>query len=310
MTGEVVLSGTRVEGSLHLDKTVLSNSTGHALNGQRMRIDQALVWKDVEVRDGKVSLNGAHVGELDDHPDDWPAAEALLLDGFTYDRIKGKVSNTPERRRWVENGSYFDEEFRPQPFTQYAKFLRETGHDADARRVLFRREYLLRRHERARWSAFWRQWRGLWDGLLRRVIGYGFAPFRSMWWLGGLILATWIPAYLAWSDGSMAPNSGPIMVSEEWAFHAAKGRLHEPNPAAAWSAGVPGKDWESFSSFAYAMDVVIPIINFGQTDAWAPSTERQFWGRFLYWWRWVMTIAGWIVTALGAAAITGYVSRD
>ncbi|WP_299554191.1 hypothetical protein [uncultured Tateyamaria sp.] len=77
-----------------------------------------------------------------------------------------------------------------------------------------------------------------------------------------------------------------------------------------WKAVAPGRDWETFNRYAYGFDVVIPIIDFGQTDAWAPSTNRGLWGWHLWWGRWVLSVMGWIVTALGAAAITGIIRRE
>lgn len=309
--GELKLEGARIEGNLDCEKAHFSNeSGGHAFNGQRIRVAQALIWKGVKAGKGRVTLSGAHLGELDDDPGNWPGREALLMDGLTYDRIKGKVSTPPERREWLVNGSYFKGEFRPQPFTQYAKFLRATGHDDQARRVLVERETLVRRHERQELTGIMRIWRVFWDGTQRSVVGYGHEPFRSVRWLALLVLLTWLPADLAWQEGSMAPNAAPILVSDTWNSISAAAEAEGQNPAAAWSKVPPGKDWESFHALAYAVDVVIPIIDFGQTDAWAPSTEREAWGRFLWWWRWFMTTFGWIVTALGAAAITGIIRRE
>jgi len=56
--------------------------------------------------------------------------------------------------------------------------------------------------------------------------------------------------------------------------------------------------------------VVIPIIDFGQTGAWAPSTTRGPWGERLWWARWILSALGWIVAALGAAAVTGIIRKD
>jgi hypothetical protein len=292
-------------------------------------VDHAFVWKKVEHIVGAVSLNGAHVAELDDHPDNWPDRDNLFLDGFTYDRIKGTVSTSLARMDWLEAGSYFGTEFRPQPYSQYAKFLRDTGHDEDARRVLYTRECL--RHASARvqlratgdtfagpknlWSLFW-------GFLLRIVVGYGHYPFRSVFALAVLIALAILPAHLAWEEGSFAPNAAPVVVSDDWSrFASTEGR-----PAAVWAGDVvptgsdlapdawraiaPGRDWETFNRYAYGFDVVIPIIDFGQTDAWAPSTNREWWGWHLWWGRWVLSIMGWIVTALGAAAITGIIRRE
>lgn len=138
----------------------------------------------------------------------------------------------------------------------------------------------------------------------------GYKPQRSLYALILLIAAATFPAQRAWDAGSFAPNSAPILLSESWQALARDDSI--PNPAAEWAKhnAIPGKDWESYHPLAYAADVVIPIVEFGQTDAWAPSTERGTWGYRLWWLRWVFTTAGWIVTALGAAALTGIIRRD
>ena len=241
------------------------------------------------------------------------------MDGFIYDKIIGSDLSTKERIDWVTAGAVSSDEFRPQPFTQLAKFYRETGHDASARDVLFERERLVRKYARrdrmrARLSLFNNPivelFRWLFgDLLVRWVVGYGHGPFRSLFWLIGLFVLAVIPAHYAWEEGSFAPNSGPVLVSEDWKTFA-----HLPderNPAELWSIhGHPGQDWETFNRYAYAADLVIPIIDFGQTDAWTPSTTRGPWGWHLWWARWLFTAMGWLITALGAAAITGLLKRE
>ncbi len=329
-TGEILLAGSRITGRVTCERISLRNDHGHAFNGQAMKVEQALIWKKVEHGAGAVSLNGAHVAELDDDPANWPGPDALFLDGFTYDRIRGKVSTSPARMGWLKDGSYFGEEFRPQPFSQYARFLRAVGHDEEAREVLSTRERLRRASARKQLKASGHSgagplnlWSRFWDVLLRWVVGYGHHPFRSVWWLALLICATILPAHYAWEEGSFAPNSAPVLVSSQWRDITAS----ETHPAAVWAgerlpdgetvmsldewkAKAPGRDWETFNRYAYGFDVVIPIINFGQTEAWAPSTTRGWWGWHLWWARWVLTVLGWIVTALGAAAITGIIRRD
>ncbi len=323
-TGEVKLAGSQIAGDLSCAGATFQNANGHAFNGQRMRVDQSFIWKKVDNPQGKVSLNGAHVGELDDDPANWPDAGNLHLDGFTYDRIRGKVSTSPARKEWLLNGSLYKDQFFPQPYTQYAKFLRDTGHDAQSRKVLLTRERMVRRYERKEFGPLLRAWRYFWDGLQLVVVGHGHAPFWSLGWLALLIVLATIPAHKTWEEGSFAPNSSPVLISQGWQ----RLQASAPNPAQVWSGDTepagwspaprdpswsmtaPGRDWETFNRYAYAADIVIPLINFGQTEAWAPSTARGQWGWHLWWLRWVFTVFGWIVTALGAAAITGIIRRE
>ena len=84
-----------------------------------------------------------------------------------------------------------------------------------------------------------------------------------------------------------------------------------PNPAATWSAkNAPGMDWDSFNAIAYAADLVVPLIDLGQTSAWAPSKDRGWWGTFMWWGRWLFIIAGWVVASRGLAAVTGFVQKN
>ncbi|WP_415403793.1 hypothetical protein [Tateyamaria sp. SN3-11] len=323
-TGEVILSGAVIHGRLDLKKAQFNNEDGHAFNGQRMRVTQDMIWEQTVVHAGTVSLNGAHVVELADNPAHWPQTpDGLVLFGFTYDRIKGKVSVSKDRRAWLENGSHFDAKFFPQPYSQYAKFLRDVGHDADARVILEEREAFLRAERRRRSvdprevtglndlqlvrAKLWAWWDRLFlDPAFRLVIGYGHAPFRALGVLILLIVLCALPSFMAYHAGDFAPNSAVVQASDGW-----RDAQDAANPAKAWSAATAkGRDWETFSAGAYAVDVVIPIIEFGQTDAWAPSTSRGPWGYHLWWARWVFTVLGWIITALGAAAITGIIRRE
>lgn len=157
----------------------------------------------------------------------------------------------------------------------------------------------------------------LWNGFLHRTVGFGYAPHYSIAVLAVLIFLAFLLALAAWNEGSFAPNSDVILTSPAWTEIAAQGCVvaNEPgclqNPAAAWSAkNAPGMDWDSFNAIAYAADLVVPLIDLGQTSAWAPSKDRGWWGMFMWWGRWLFIIAGWVVASLGLAAVTGFVQKN
>jgi hypothetical protein len=68
-------------------------------------------------------------------------------------------------------------------------------------------------------------------------------------------------------------------------------------------------DWDSFSSWGYGLDLVVPVLDLGQTSAWAPSKDRGRAGWWLWWGRWFFQAAGWIVVIAFTAAISGLVQR-
>lgn len=323
-TGMVRLSSTSIGGQLSCVGARFAGTKGkNALNAQRLRVTQGLIWRRVTVEAGSVDLSAAHIGDLFDDPNCWPDRGRLILDGFTYDRISAAPTDAATRLKWLAKGDTWNGTFFPQPYTQLAKVLHEMGHDRDARKVLARREQKvqadMRRRLHVELDGSFRTRLGairayalrpglwVWDQLLRWVVGYGYYPFRSLLSLLGLwAVAVWL-AHLAWTTGDFAPNSGPVQMSERWQALA----MSAENPAQVWSsASDAGRDWETFNRYAWAADLVIPIIDQGQTAAWAPSTARGDWGRRLWRYGFLLQMAGWIVTALGAAAITGIIRRD
>ncbi|MEO8530839.1 MAG: hypothetical protein ABI459_06430, partial [Deltaproteobacteria bacterium] len=261
----------------------------------------------------------------------------LYLDGFTYERIQASFLDVESRLEWLKRGSVWDDEFKPQPYSQLAKVYREMGHDREARLVLIEQSRLVRDAIRRnakivpngdvgvgfrslgadivnflRWGA---------DRIQYVVTGYGYKPIYALGWLVLIWGLTALVAQNVWDEGSFAPNSDVILGSAAWTeltdidcFTARPDEIAPcivTNPAATWSTrGAPGMDWESFGPLGYAADVVIPILNLGQTDAWAPSKDRGTWGWLLWWGRWVLSGLGWIISALGAAAVTGIIKRE
>ncbi|KPP87867.1 MAG: Nuclease inhibitor from bacteriophage T4 [Rhodobacteraceae bacterium HLUCCO07] len=167
------------------------------------------------------------------------------------------------------------------------------------------REEIFWHNARIRMRIAWLQIK---DRMARHLVGYGYRPFNFVLALVLLIGIGWMVAHLAYEQGDFAPNSDVILSTRDWQALAEGGSA---NPARDWAAGTgKGRDYETFSSFAYAVDVVIPIVSIGQEAAWTPSTNRGPWGATLWWLRWFLTISGWIVTAVGAAAITGIIRRE
>lgn len=324
LNGEVSLAGISIGGQLDCDGAIFRGAkNGRALLLQGADVGESLFWREVKTPTGWIDLSTAHVGDLADDPKCWPEQERLILNGFTYDRIIYAPTDADTRLKWLSKGDAWGGAFFPQPYTQLAKVLQEMGHDRDARKVLARREQKIqadmRRRLRVELDGSWRAgvrsvWLDVlrpllwvWDLLLRWVVGYGHHPFRSLLWLLGLwAAAVWL-AHMAWTAGDFAPNSGPVQMSERWQALA----VSAENPALIWSSTPEaGRDWETFNRYGWAADLVIPIIDLGQTAAWAPSTARGAWGRRLWRCGFLLQMAGWIVTALGAAAITGIIRRD
>lgn len=360
LLGAIDLSGATIGGQLSCRDLVIDPpepnpiltpsdpfaGTGYAFVCQRTKVAMAFVWRNVTVIKGTVTMFSTSIGDLEDDMKSWLKLPDLKLDGFTYETIVSSPLELDKRMEWIEQGSQLKNDFRPQPFTQFANFLRETGHESEARTVLVRRDKLLAFDKRQNKLAsieqdrpnyveafgrhIWTHFRWIIFGpVFQTLAGYGHKPSRSLLALTMLIALAAFASNSAWNEGSFTPNSPVILNTSDWkAIQNIQG-----NPAAVWSGALPsptwtsfnktkeaddlswqqvapGRDWESFNSFVYGVDLVVPIIDFGQTRAWAPSTTRGPWGKRLWLAEWFFIAFGWGLSALGAAAITGVIRSN
>ncbi len=319
---KVDLNGASIGGQLSCIGATFNAKEGDALNALGLTIGRELVWRGVTTPHAALEFRDAHAAVLVDDETSWPAGGRTYLDGFTYGRIIEAATDAETRLKWIAK-SERPGRFVPQPYTHLAKVLREKGHERDAREILIGRERRHSWHRRQKFrvaldgtvstglKSVWYDLRRFlpwaWDSAARLGAGYGYKPFRTVLVIAALVCSTWLFSAKAYHAGDFAPNSAVVQLSDEWVFLAETAR----NPAADWSAETAaGRDWETFNGLIYAADVVVPIINFGQTEAWAPSTTRGGWGWHLWWFKSVMALAGWIITAIGAAAITGIIRRE
>ncbi len=245
-----------------------------------------------------------------------------ILDGFTYDRISASFTDAKTRLAWLRKGDTHNGTFFPQPYTQLAKVLTEMGHDREARKVLVAREQRLNVETRTSikvipngdvdvaFRSLW--WDGaiflhwLWDRLLYRVVRYGYAPQHALVAMLACVLPAALFYAMAYTAGAMVPNSDVILTSPGWFWS----MLFAPDtPTLVWDHSATARHYETFYSLAYAFDVFVPLVDMGQDSAWSASTVS--------WLGWtarigtmVLEVVGWVVTALGAAAITGIIQRD
>lgn len=320
--GRVDLSGSVINGQLNCNGGQFESEKGSAFSALRMVVKRSFMWKNVNVVNGGVVLASSCVGDLVDDFKSWNFKGNLILDGFIYERIIASSLDINKRLEWLKKGSIFRGNFYPQPYVHFSKVMREMGHDQDSKDALVEKSklfYLQRRKNilvtpngdisvafRSTYSKVLFLINLIYDYSLRIVVGYGYKPGRSFWSLAVLLTLSAFIASSAWKTGALVPNSDVIIVSSGW--QEVKNFTHASQM---WSRpGGEGADWETFNAYAWAIDVVVPIVELGQVDAWAPSATRSFWGWVAWWSRWVFSILGWIVAALTASAITGVIRRD
>ena len=333
--GWINLTRAEIAGNLWISGATLT--TG--LVAQGMRVRAVFVWKDVTGDGIGVDLIDAHVGTLVDSPGSWQSVKKLRLSSFRYDQIESDM-DVQERLDWLAKHDATVNRFTPQSYVQLANVLRRQGFAGDAARVLERREDRQRLQEYLDGQAAHKQSRdnlngdlrpaaaSLWaDGkfvltvlkyfrgyLFGQMLGYGRQPERVLRWVAVILIVTICFAQQIHIHGQFAPTSSVVLTSQDWLDSFPTEPLHPVSPLwraqlDAWAQTTSGRDYTSFSAFLYALDLFIPLDALGQEKNWAPSAERGGWGEWGHRLRWLVQMAGWVITAIGAAVVTGLIGR-
>ncbi len=334
--GEVRLLGAKIGGDVSFRGGNFGNSdkSARAINGQGLLVSGAFIFDGVTVAGGAVDLHTAHIAHLVDDLTSWPQ-DNIVLDGFVYDSFAGNAPTTAtERLAWLDKQhpdhsgkAKKPREFRPQPWQQLRKVLREQGHLEDSRQVAIAFE------ERKRECgvigeisapaapgdivACFRQWlqsrtaRGF-HWLYGCLIGYGYRPARLFWSL----VAVWLAGTVLFDIGGHSRVFGP--TDPQIFTNAAYDPCNpEKNPRANWTrCQIFPRAYPAFYPPLYALDVLLPVGKLGQQDHWAPldpKGARTPANKALAWATqiavWGETLFGWIAGLLLVATVTGLAKR-
>ncbi len=233
-----------------------------------------------------VNLSGVSARALADDEQSWPAPGKLWLDGFDYNAI---ASDSPRdatsRLKWLR----LQPGFYPQPYRQLAKVMREEGDDAGAVKVLIAMEDS--RLENKGWFG------RIWGGFLKVTIGYGHRPLLTLFWSLVVVLLGWAFAAIGVRTGLMRPT---------------------------WPESVPHSldaPYEEFHPLIYSLDVFLPFVDLHQEHYWWPDATAsgrfaifghgmRISGRMLRYYLWLQVIAGWLLSAIFVAGVTGLLRND
>lgn len=253
---------------------VFNNSNGSlSVRLAGAKISGPFIWTLNKSPTGIVDFEEAEVEDLIDDEASWPKAGSLRLDGFTYQRLtEGAPTAASERLKWLRLQPA--KTFLPQPYEQLAHVLREMGHESDALEIAIAEQEEERRYgELSPWGWF-KSW------ILDYTVGYGYKPWRALYWIG-LVLVSGAVVF------ARAHRAGLIQPSE--VARQGEQRLFEP--------------------FVYSLDVFLPFIDLHQRSDWrlrpkgAPGWSYRFCELYFF----LHILAGWALIAIAAAAMSGLV---
>ena len=264
----------------------------HGLNANGISVHKAFVWQDVTLANGAIlDLSGANVGAIVDDERSWPQPGKLSIDNLTYDSFgfapipASSPRDARSRLRWLG----LQDGYHPQTYRRLAKVLRENGDDAGAIEVLVAQEDA--RYRNSNWLG------RAWARFLRITVGYGHKPLRTVMWSLAVIVLGWLMVTLGARAGVMRatwPDTPP--ASEAVAYE----KLHP---------------------LLFSLDVFLPFVNLHQERYWWPDANAhgdcvvlnrrlKLSGAVLRYYLWMQVIAGWLLSAIFVAGVTGLMRND
>ncbi|WP_328408936.1 membrane-associated oxidoreductase [Streptomyces violaceus] len=299
--GGVLLTGASVAGSVDLGQARLEGSGGEVvLDAELAAVEGDVLLRGVEVY-GWIGLRGARIeGRLDlsharlSNPGDAALRASSCTIGEVWLRKSPPMEGTLNLRRAQVDVLWLEPDVVPEevlldslvytsltphaPAERRLAMLRRDGegyvpHAYEQLTAAYRRigddhaarQVQLAKQRRHRGTLPW--YGRLWGYVQDATVGYGFRPLRAAGWLVSLLVI-----------GSVAYA------------------LHHPQPLKADEA-------PQFNPVFYTLDLLLPVISFGQEGAFAPADGYQ-------WLSYALVLTGWILATTVVTGITRTVSRQ
>jgi hypothetical protein len=269
--GPLVLGGARIEGALRLDKTLLLGAPT-ALDMRAATVTMGCLLRLGDAPTGILDLRQAHAARYADNLEARTATPSLR--GFAYAQLDSTTTDDDASTGW------FQRLRRRSPVIRDAKTRIEWlnrddigGSQPYAQLSEFYRSngdpragrYVALRGERRRRCELTPVGKA-WGYFLDGVVGYGYRPWLSVFYIAVLVTAS-------------------AFILEAKDFTAKK----DPVP--------------KFHELVFALDALVPVINFHQVDSYVPHAGIEGWVLFL-------TVAGWALTTALVAGVTSVLKRD
>lgn len=244
-----------------------SGSTRVALNAFGVRTQELHVLVAKPPR-GRVDLRHLQCATLADDEKFWRAEGRMDLEDFRYDSLADPVGlqdddRVAQRLAWLRAGM---RSYRPGPYDQLATMLRAAGNEEHAANVLVEKQRL-RYRALAAGSRFLGPGVLLWSWLQRLMVGYGYRPARAL---------VWLIAFLVLGAAWFGLHPDPIKGNRD--------------------------DQIFWNPVVYTLDLLVPIVDFGQKNRWAVSGASQ-------WISLVLVALGWVLATTVAAGLTRMLRR-
>jgi hypothetical protein len=282
-SGAVRLIGAHIGGQLDCTGADLRNDSGPALVA-----DGVQTGRDMYLSDGFTATGGSEEVTVDlgraqvggtlvfdpaglEHAAD--AHRRLNLDGLTYAGVPQPLS----ARGWLDLVRAGTPSYAAQPYQQLAAGYRALGDDRQARQTLMtqRKDQLARTHPR--WPERW------WGWITKVTLGYGYQPWRALWFLAGVVVVSCVLAVVLGAHGALAQTS---------------------------KTTAPGRSCTIVQQVSVGLDLNLPVgTSVARASCDLTKDSASTTGAWLTALGWVLRVLAWVFAALFIAGFTSAVRK-
>jgi len=296
------------------------------------QIGSSLVCANARI-DGVFYLDSAKAKDLRDSEGFWSyeGLKNISHDGFVYGHIHDDFQ-AEKRKKWLAKMP----EFKPQPYKQLAKVLRDMGHAKDAN------EIMIAYHDKMRNRNFMDALKSFrlrlffaypfvvlfalisWMSklLYGGVSGYGYKPMRTFALMVGIFVSCgYFYSYAA--DVAVFAPSNPFIFQKKdnyecnvsdfgTPFGASVFEYHKNNN---WtkSERLDG-EYTTFQPYWYSLDIFLPVVDLQMDKDWGvfipPKADSLTLNHFTRWVIWFENLMGWALSLILVAILSGLAKNE
>lgn len=298
VNGDVFLNdGFNVVGNVHFSSS---------------QIEKALILSNLEIK-GIFNISSAKINEieLNDNILKKDKLKNIYLDGLEYNHLSGKNLDSKILINLLEKMP----EFKPQPYRQLVKVLRNNGDNIYADDIMIKYNDI----QASKNNIFLKNLKKIY----KITTGYGYRP-KNM--LGTLIIVWLIFGWIYQKTAEMAvfAPSNPLIfqkkdfyqcvIDENGTSFSDLCNQKEYNEQNNWtkSKKLEG-EYTTFQPYIYSLDLILPVVDLQMNKDWgvfiSPTNSNFTLNDLIRWIVWIEIIIGWTLGYILLSYLSGIISK-
>lgn len=235
----------------------------------------------------------------------------LHLDGLEYNHLSGENINSLSFIKLLEKMP----KFKPQPYKQLAKVLRNMGHHEDANNIMIEYNDIITSKRENNFIKILKQIYG-------KTAGYGYKPLRV---LGTMFMVWFLCSLFYWNASKVAvfAPTNPLVFQKKDSYVCNVNSKGTPwSNIFSWDKYDSNNNWvlnknlegeyTTFNPFLYSLDVILPIVDLQVEKDWGQyvSPNNGTLNDFTRWIMWFEILFGWTYSLILVAILSGLAKNE